>query len=253
MATKFITKGKGQGRKVIPIADKVAKPKAKPKISAETKMLMKSPLADEFDIDVVKAVTDEIGNVYKVTDDGEYWTVMTKDGKEYKMFEDEDSAEAFAVERVKDDIEEQPEIFTRDWLMGFVDEEGLRNSLEDGEVQSNQEYVDEIEDEADDEHGNRLKAELIQRDIIGEDDEVTDEAKQEMVEQMTSEGLKDPMEYLIDQGYEGETLMNFLMPHIDVDEASQDAVDTDGIPHFLAGYDGEQVDTDTGHVLFRIY
>ena len=50
---------------------------------------------------------------------------------------------------------------------------------------------------------------------------------------------------------EGERLMDMLRSHIDIDEASQDAVDTDGVAHFLASYDGNEVSTDTGHVLFR--
>lgn len=247
MTTRFITKGKGQSRKVIPLNDKVAKPK----LSAKTRSLMKSPLADTFDIDVVKAVTDEVGAVKSVDDEGKFWTVTTEDGKEYMLFEDKDLAKDFAVERVADDLSDQPELFTRDWLMSHVNEDGLRDSLRADEENMNRDYVNEIEDEEDAEYGTRLKAELIERGIISEDADVTDEVKEDMVGQMTDERLEDPMAYLDELGYEGERLMDILTPHIDLDEASEDAVDTDGMAHFLATYDGEQVDTATEHVLFR--
>ena len=249
MAKRFITKGRGAGRKVIPLGDKATSKKTT--LSAETKRLMNSPLADEFDLDVVKAVTDEVGEVNIVTGEDEHWIVIAEDGKEYMMFEDENSAEHFAVNRVTEDLEDQPELFTQDWLMSYVDEDGLREDLRSDEDNRNWDYVNDIEDESDDEHSNRLKAELVQRGILTDEDAVTESAKGEMVDQMTDESLRDPIEYLKDLGYEGERLMDMLRSHIDIDEASQDAVDTDGVAHFLASYDGNEVSTDTGHVLFR--
>ncbi len=58
----------------------------------------------------------------------------------------------------------------------------------------------------------------------------------------TYDGLDDPIEYFVhEQGlYSIEELMKQNFISIDVDEASKDAVNVDGVAHFLSGYDGEE-------------
>ena len=39
---------------------------------------------------------------------------------------------------------------------------------------------------------------------------------------------------------------------IDTEEAAEDAVNTDGVPHFFASYDGREVELDDGSVMYRV-
>ena len=106
----------------------------------------------------------------------------------------------------------------------------------------------------------------IESDILSKMDEIhikgkqqealPDEAREKIQEDKYDEiyeELNDPVQYFVeDHGmYTLEDLMNSSLIVIDVDKAAQDAIDEDGIAHYLAGYDGKQVDLDNGMVMYR--
>jgi len=47
-----------------------------------------------------------------------YFEITTEDNKEYIVFEDEDKAESVAIDQIKQDLEDEPELFNQDWLKG---------------------------------------------------------------------------------------------------------------------------------------
>jgi hypothetical protein len=159
-------------------------------------------------------------------------------------------------------------LFEKSWLEGHIDMENLKSMLEDDVTESNQGYFDDIEGESDKNWQNRLVSELIDLGKLDEDDfraedgelkEITpelqqkiDDAKDEAVEERTDEDLDDPMEYLEGIYGKGDALKEAIrIGRIDYDEASQDAVDTDGVAHFLASYDGDEVELPNGKVAYR--
>ena len=92
------------------------------------------------------------------------------------------------------------------------------------------------------------------------DDEAPEEDESfsdDQIERMTEGYLKDihergVLEFLKgDLGYEGDALAKQILSYIDIDEAAEDAVNTDGWPHFMSRYDGNYEVTDKNIVYFR--
>ena len=186
------------------------------------------------------------------------FTCQDDDANEYRVFKNEDVAEEMAVEEVREDLEYQPEMFNRDFLMDFVDvDDFLVLDIEN----ANYDYVKDIEDESDDKYANRLIAELVDNGLISENEalttdptELSDDYSQDYINLLTSEQIGDDngIEYFIDNFGEDEffkiVIDNDL---IDFDNASKDAVNMDGIAHFLARYDGETIYLDNNVVAYR--
>jgi hypothetical protein len=186
------------------------------------------------------------------------FTCQDDDANEYRVFKNEDVAEEMAVEEVREDIEYQPENFNRDFLMDFVDvDDFLVVDIEN----INYDYVKDIEDESNDKYANRLIAELIEYGLISENEalttdptELSDEYSQDYIDLLTSEQIGDDngVQYFIDNFGEDEFFKIVIDNNlIDFENASQDAVNMDGIAHFLARYDGETIYLDNNVVAYR--
>ena len=77
-------------------------------------------------------------------------------------------------------------------------------------------------------------------------------AKDQMAEEMTEEHLEDPMQYLRDiYGDQEATKEAIRIAGIDIDEASEDAISQDGWQHFLARYDGNSNELESGFTYWR--
>jgi hypothetical protein len=123
-------------------------------------------------------------------------------------------------------------------------------------------YATDIMTEDDSRYGNRLIAEMVEWGIMD-----SDEAKSSDAEETANERIEDFVQALtedqINQGNEGltyyidnfgkEDAMKIVVENnlIDMDSASQDAVDVDGIGHFLSSYDGNTIYLENNSVAFR--
>ena len=189
---------------------------------------------------------------------GNEFTCQDDDANEYRVFKNEDVAEEMAVEEVREDIEYQPEMFNRDFLMDFVDVDDFLVLVIEN---ANYDYVKDIEDESYDGYANRLIAELVEYGLISENEalttdptELSDEFSQDYINLLTSEQIGDDngVEYFIDNFGEDEFFKIVIDNNlIDFDNASEDAVNMDGIAHFLARYDGETIYLDNNVVAYR--
>jgi hypothetical protein len=190
---------------------------------------------------------------------GNEFTCQDDDANEYRVFKNEDVAEEMAVEEVREDIEYQPEMFNRDFLMDFVDVDDFLVLVIEN---ANYDYVKDIEDESyDDKYANRLIAELVENGLISENEalttdptELSDDYSQDYINLLTSEQIGDDngVEYFIDNFGEDEFFKIVIDNNlIDFENASQDAVNMDGIAHFLARYDGETIYLDNNVVAYR--
>jgi hypothetical protein len=186
------------------------------------------------------------------------FTCQDDDANEYRVFKNEDVAEEMAVEEVREDIEYQPENFNRDFLMDFLDvDDFLVLDIEN----ANYDYVKDIEDESNDKYENRLIAELVNNGLISENEalttdptELSDEYSQDYINLLTSEQIGDDngVQYFIDNFGEDEFFKIVIDNNlIDFENASQDAVNMDGIAHFLARYDSETIYLDNNVVAYR--
>lgn len=85
-------------------------------------------------------------------------------------------------------------------------------------------------------------------------EKLAEQAREDGAEAMASEEYeyirRDPLGWWEDQGLDG-SLIDQNFGWLDFDAAAQDAVDTDGVAHFLAGYDGNEYDLEDDFVAFR--
>lgn len=123
-------------------------------------------------------------------------------------------------------------------------------------------YVNDIEDESDDEFPNRLVQEMYDAGILSddyferdEDDNIDYSTLSDRDGAIDWESKKEAfVDYLVDNmdGYQflddmfgnGPELTKFVEENnlIDFDEVAEDCVDTDGVGHFLAYYDGDELE-----------
>jgi len=198
--------------------------------------------------DLAEALAKELGvEVVKEHDSpfGRGKVVELDDGSEVLVFENSDDAEKEAIERVREDLEYDPEMFTQSWLQDFVYiSDTDRRVMASEEVDS---YVSDIKDSEPDRLIEEADMDIDEYEEASEKrkEEMLNEADEILSEQMYNDWYKSlvhPIDFLVDeQGlYSKEDLMKQPWIQLDIDKASKDAIRVDGVPHFLATYDGEE-------------
>jgi hypothetical protein len=212
-------------------------------------------IARELDIDrdglVIKKDSTPNGH-------GEAYTVSTRGGhKQWIVMRDDDEFESSAVDGVRDDLHESPENFDPDFILGHIDMDRLRRDLSADVSSSNTDYVADLDpsrfwDEAPG-HGLDIPDDVrASLDAGDEPREPTGEEEEEFEEDMTRDQLRDPMGYLEDiYGREDAQKKAMEIGGIDVDEAAEEAVRTDGAAHFLCSYDGNYETSPSGFIYWR--
>ena len=182
------------------------------------------------------------------------------DMEEYRVFKTEEDAEQEAIEQVRDDLQESPENFNQDFIKNYIDG---RDFFEAELNEMNYMYVEDISSETSGtKYNNRLIDELVENGLMDEDDailenaeEIADELKYDYVLLLTEEKLddgNDGLDYFINNFGENETYGMVVDNNlIDIDKASQDAVDIDGIAHFISSYDGRTLYLLNNNVAYR--
>jgi hypothetical protein len=203
---------------------------------------------------------DDLEITYVVDSKIKYEFIATNGDVEYRVFITEEDAENIAVEQVTEDLQENPDYFNQDWLMNYIDG---RDFFEEALTEMNDGYVQDIESESDRKYANRLIAELVENGLMDEEDaesdnaeELADELKYDYVALLTQEKLEegnDGLDYFVNNFGEKETFKMVLDNNlIDIEEASKDAVQEDGIAHFLSSYDGETLYLSDDCVAYRV-
>lgn len=184
--------------------------------------------------DFLKSFESEFGKIEDVYDGGAYErgkTIRTEDGEEYHVYDSEDKARLDAEDYVREMIQEEPESFSQDFLKNYYD-------ISDADK-------NQIATEA---------SESLREDLEYEGELSEDEIEQRIEEEYEYwyKGLDDPYQFLVeDMGiYTEEDLYKQPFMRIDDETAASDAVDVDGIGHFFATYDGDEVEHN-GYVMYR--
>jgi hypothetical protein len=185
------------------------------------------------------------GTVYQVE-----WGV-----EEYHVAQNYDQAYALAVAVVKQDLEQEPELFNKDFIESHINTDKLRDELKGDSLNSR---IDDLTYEAERNPENFWKDyeregfDAPEEDEDGERPEPTSTEIEELAEKQIEVELEDPMRYLEDI-YGDEAAKHAIeIASIDIDAAAEDAVDTDGWEHFLARYDGNSHETGSGLVYWRV-
>jgi hypothetical protein len=176
--------------------------------------------------------------------------------EEYNVAENRDQAYKLAVAVVKQDLEQEPELFNKDFLEQHIDTDRLRDELKNDVVDMRiEDLTDAAERRPDDfwESYEREGFEAPEENEDGDRREPESSEIEELAQKQVETELEDPMQYLEDiYGREDAVKEAIKIAGIDIDAAADDAVDTDGWEHFLARYDGNSHDTDSGLVYWRV-
>ena len=179
---------------------------------------------------------------------------------EYIVFDNEDSAEQYAIEKVQEDLEHNPEYFNQDFLMEHVDGERFFGEIFD---EMNRSYAEDIQSESGYDYENRLVEEMVEWGIMDKEEAESDEAEEiaedrieRFVDALTIDQLSQGgtgYEYYADN-FGREEAMRLVMENglIDIDGASEEAVRIDGIAHFISSYDGNTIYLPNGVVAYRL-
>lgn len=202
---------------------------------------------------------------------------------EWIVFENEDEAEIYAVNMVKEQLEESPGDFDENWLRNFLfvddstaheiafeeassrldvsDEDILEQAHLRGDWNDLQDLIDKAElDLSDLESGEwdgdgsnveRLNAEIEKLTI--QQEKLVYDAREIVSDSVVEEILRslkdDPIGYVEELGhFEGEPLPKWIT--VDIDAAAQNAIDVDGVDHFLDMYNGYAIRLKSGAVAY---
>ena len=229
---------------------------AKSKLSAKQKRLTEASeedfarvVAEHFGVDV------EDVEVSEWTDAGVDYAEVTVNGEEYSVFESYDDAEKVAISRVEEDVANQPSLFPPDTLiyhMYISDIDKRMMATDEADALVSDMSDDEIIDAA------GMRDEYDEAVDAGDDslaEEILDDAKASEIDRIEDQVIDqygDIQGYFMDElGYSMEQLMDASWIQIDEREIAEEAVDIEGVAHFLAGYDGNEVDLPDGFVAYR--
>lgn len=240
-------------------SEKISNPRTeiyhpKPKTWYDQAIFELGELGSKLKIDDSMDANIEEGHAYLVEEDG---------NEEWRIFKDHETAENYAVEQVKSDLENEPEMFTQSFLerylyVGETDKHMIAN-----EAASN--YVDDLEEER---VINEANMEDEWKELCQKEDEKNTDPKQlekdkekfiedareklrdELAESTKQQLTDDILNYIHDLGYKSYTETSFVK--INIDDAAKAAVDEDGVAHFLASYDDEEVELPSGAYAYRI-
>ena len=210
-------------------------------------------VAKELDTDVEELSIEEDSGLSSF---GEGTIYLVQEGRvEYNVAENVDQAYALAVAVVKQDLEQEPEIFNKDFIESHINTDKLRDELKSNSLNSR---IDDLTYEAERNPDNFWKDyeregfDAPEENEDGERPEPTSTEIEELAEKQVEVELEDPMRYLEDICGDDAAKEAIRIAGIDIDAAADDAVDTDGWEHFLARYDGNSHETASGLVYWRV-
>lgn len=217
----------------------------------ESKLLMEDESMEDRKEALAKYLgcdASEIGDGYRENvfeHDGEEWAVLN--GAEAEEWAEDD------VRQIYDDM--GLEAFTdsfRDYIMyNLLDEDAVRDMMYNYFSQD----VNDLDDSDCDVFGSGLVAELYDADLLTDDDLTEDEdgetilkdnvdldsLKDELIEKKVNDN--DPVDWL-HEFYSDREIGEFIEDNglVDLDEVVGECIAQDGVAHFIASYDGDEVD-----------
>jgi hypothetical protein len=165
------------------------------------------------------------------------------DSSEYYIFDSYDEAEQVTVQYVREMMNE-PDMFSPSFMNQYINTQKLTKDLW---FEEENYFYDMYNEMSDDE---LIEAVELSDGEYSEDTFDREDAIQELVDKRGE--MFDGVEWL-EEIYGSNWMSEFknIEWYINYDEASEDAVNIDGVAHFLAGYDGDQIDLANGGCMFR--
>jgi len=214
---------------------------------------------DGLQIEDVSSRTFTGVTAYEITGASPDPKYSSRQPREYMVYRDDDEAEAEAIARVKQDLEESPENFESNFIESHIDMKKLKDVVYDSNMEDD--MVEDIarrdterfwEDYAREFDAEEYETTDEDGDTVLPDD-VPDEAVEKLKEHYATERAKDPMEYFRDIYGNEAAKYAIQAAGLDIDAAAEEAVRVDGWPHFMNTYSGDYILTNSDFVVFRTH
>lgn len=229
----------------------------------DKKALATKALAKELGLDVTKLTAEE-----EVTSNGRtYFTIETEDGERY-VVADHDAAEELAKEDVESVVDDLGiESFTKDYQQRIFDNFANNDDFKEAFEESYRSYAEDIKSEDDDKYESRLVRELVEMKVLSDDDLVKndegllalkddadeDDLVEKFIDAIAGDWNYDYVGWMkSDFGLDEVTRFAKENNAIDWDAVYDDVIDTDGIAHFVASYNGKELKLDDDFYAYRI-
>jgi hypothetical protein len=215
------------------------------------------PYKDLLSVEEVKHICGYVGSkIESHFEEARGMSYTFENGQEWLIYKNLEEAEQNAIEHVKGMLQEEPENFNQEWLKNrYFISESNKESIAEAEGEAMKEFYDEgeIEDLL-----NRVGENHDEYEVASQEEKekmvskAMDTVYNETVEQVMDE-LDSPIEYFVETRgiYSLEDLLKQDFMEINVDNASQDAINIDGVAHFLSSYDGDEVMLANDMVMYR--
>ena len=215
----------------------------------------------------IKALAKELEIPEEEISETSWGTLETEDGREY-FVGDYDESYAKAVELCKNVIDDLGfDSFTptyKDYILNnFVD----TDIFDDVMRESYEGYISDIESENSSNFDNRLIEELYDNGILEDSDfEQDEDGEPDYFNLLDSVDLEEKKEEYLDSlcdqdsvewfkdAFGNEEFSEYITDRgtIDWDAVAEDCVDTDGIAHQIASYDGDELELDNDLYAYRV-
>jgi len=191
--------------------------------------------------------------------------IKLDNGAEYLLFENHNKMVNEAEDQVRQDLENEPELFSPDFIdqhqdVSDTDARLLANDfaesrLEGVEDELSSEIEDEVRDELSDKEDDDNFEELVDDEVQKRLPKALEEKESEISDELEKEIKSDFRDFIVNQ--EGLTSNeNFQEEYgkfmiLNIDEAVDDAISTDGAEHFISRIDGDSHEVDGEQVLVK--
>ena len=169
----------------------------------------------------------------------------------YEQLDEDEAMKESGLDEKFDELQEDIDSLESE-IEGLEEEKSELESTMDDEGDENGELVDKISDIEIDISAKSNETRVLEEQQEALPDEAREKVQEDKYDEIYDE-LDDPVQYFVEDHatYTMETLMDASFISIDEREAAKDAVDTDGVAHFLAGHDGNEVELDNEMVMYR--
>lgn len=189
--------------------------------------------------------------------------IKLDNGAEYLLFESRDKLEQEAKDAVRQDLEENPEIFNEGFIQDHLSisdtdarlsaQDLAQSRLEGVEDELSSEIEDEVRDELSDKEDDDNFEELVDDEVQKRLPKALEEKESEIVDELEEKIKSDPVGFFVDEEgiFSREDLLKQSFMQLDIDSAVDDAVSEDGAEHFISRVDGDSHEVDGEQVLVK--
>jgi hypothetical protein len=226
--------------------------------------LSKEQLSESYKNEIVMKYIEAIGTwkkefeieedvkILTIREDNEgIFYIETNNNREYYIAEDLECAISYAKEGIESDLEHQPEIFNKSFLESHIDRDRLVKIMKDDfdEVAYDELEIYFDEDEIIEALKIKLKEDedpssIWDRDLSNIYDKLQNT---QLYKQKRKDYAHDRVDNELQTYFGKDVYKNYL----NLEEAVEDAINTDGWEHFVGSYDGTSNELNNGMVYWR--